>query len=139
MEAAEIHGIVQSDVTLCPEPVLRILCGDAAAGIVFCDPVPGHKPGNPLFLRGSDGHRYITQFCQAAFKQADGVNRCQFRSGFQPAKHFLFDGTMGDAVQVQKGLFVGKDDGTQILPVQTALFYSSGEPGFNGSQHGLVG
>ena len=46
---------------------------------------------------------------------------------------------MGDGVQVQQGVFIGKDDGTQFFTIQNAVFDDPREPGIDSGEHLHIG
>lgn len=94
------HGgvVFQEIIAALPKPVAGVLGGDAAAGVAFGNSVPGHKPPDPRFLRGSDGNGCVAELCQLPFKQGDGVDSGIARAAFQKTKDLGFYGTVGNAV-----------------------------------------
>ena len=97
---------------------------NAAAGIFFADSVPGHKPCDTLLPGGGYSSGHIAKLREVSFKESDGIDSSQPWLAFQTAQHLFFDRRMGDGVQVQQGLRIGKDDGTQLFALKAAAFFS---------------
>ena len=125
-------------IALFPEPALVRLGGDAAAGVVFRNAVPAHKAANPVFHRGSDGDRHVAQSGQSPFKQRNGVDGGKGRLLPEAAKHLPLHGGVGDSVQIQQGVFVGKHQIPQLFPLQYTVLHRAGESFLNSREKGRI-
>ena len=130
--------ILQNLVTVFPKPFVIMLSPDALAGVFFTDAVPVHQPPDPVFHRRGDGNGHIAQLRQASFKEGNGIDGCKGRLCFQQPQHLCLYGPVGDGVEIRQGLLIGKNEGTQLLPLKGAVFRGAGEPGFNGGKQRCV-
>ena len=138
MKLLPVSIIFQGAVAIFPEPPAVVLGADPGKGIVPGDSVPLHEPGNAHFLRGGDGNGQVAQLCQAPFKQADGINGCQLRPFCQLVQHRLTNGGVGDAVEIQQGLLIGKDHRPQLFALEPSIRHHTGKPLGNGRQQSRI-
>ena len=131
-------SVFQHIIALSPEPALLRLGGDAAAGVVFRNAVPAHKAANPVFHRGSDGDRHIAQLGQSPFKQRDSVDGGKGRLFRKAAEYLPLHSGVGDSVQIQQGVFVGKYQISKFFPQQNAVLHHSREARLDGREKGCV-
>ncbi len=116
-------GILQHRSAVCPKKGVVLLGLHPHAGVVLRNAVPDHDAPDPHLRRSQHTHHCVAQLTQAALNKGDGVHggqRPSFPAGSaEQLLHPLADIPVGDGVQVGQQGLVLKDQGAQLLPVQT--------------------